>query len=137
MTADVFGDAPELAEGQIDPLSPEHVVNLVRFLSSPAAEGVNGQLFIVYGPTVTLVAAPTAEKHFTADSDAWDPPELSETLQKYFADRDPELEFLGDRADGSSETDGLRCQSPVRTRTRYRMTCVTLSLTCVNSYSFE
>ena len=36
MTADVFGEAPELAEGQIDPLSPEHVVNLVRFLASPA-----------------------------------------------------------------------------------------------------
>ena len=27
MTADVFGDAPELADGQIDPLSPDHVVN--------------------------------------------------------------------------------------------------------------
>ena len=26
MTADVFGDAPELADGQIDELSPEHVV---------------------------------------------------------------------------------------------------------------
>ena len=58
MTANVFGESPELAEGQIDPLSPEHVVNLVRFLASPASQGVNGQLFIVYGPTVTLVAAP-------------------------------------------------------------------------------
>ena len=37
MTADVFGDAPELADGQIDPLSPDHVVNLVRFLASPAS----------------------------------------------------------------------------------------------------
>ena len=66
MTADVFGDAPELAEGQIDALSPEHVVTLVRFLCSPAAEGVNGQLFIVYGPTVTLVAAPTVESSSSA-----------------------------------------------------------------------
>jgi 3-oxoacyl-[acyl-carrier protein] reductase len=88
MTADVFGAAPELAEGQIDPLSPEHVVNLVRFLASPAAEGVNGQLFIVYGPTVTLVAAPTAEAQFSAESDAWDPADLSKTLQDYFAGRD-------------------------------------------------
>ena len=73
MTAGVFGDAPELPEGAVDPLSPEHVVNLVRFLASPAAEGVNGQLFIVYGPTVTLVAAPTAEKQFSAQGDEWDP----------------------------------------------------------------
>ena len=50
MTADVFGDAPEAADGEIDPLSPEHVVTLVRFLASPAAKDVNGQLFIVYGP---------------------------------------------------------------------------------------
>ncbi|AGB25913.1 dehydrogenase of unknown specificity, short-chain alcohol dehydrogenase like protein [Mycobacterium sp. JS623] len=93
MTADVFGDSPELADGQIDPLSPEHVVNLVRFLASPASRDVNGQLFIVYGPTVTLVAAPTAEHRFSADSEAWDPSELSETLRKYFADRDPERNF--------------------------------------------
>ncbi|MGV0716316.1 3-oxoacyl-ACP reductase [Mycolicibacterium sp. XJ662] len=89
MTADVFGEAPELAEDQVDPLSPEHVVKLVRFLASPASERVNGQLFIVYGPTVTLVAAPTVEARFNAESDAWEATELSSVLQNYFADRDP------------------------------------------------
>ncbi|KWX67256.1 3-ketoacyl-ACP reductase [Mycobacterium sp. NAZ190054] len=103
MTAGVFGDAPELPAGAVDPLSPDHVVNLVRFLASPAAEGVNGQLFIVYGPTVTLIAAPTAERQFSADGDAWEPAALSDTLQNYFADRDPERSFsaamgLGDPA---------------------------------------
>ncbi|MCV7171889.1 3-oxoacyl-ACP reductase [Mycobacterium manitobense] len=93
MTAGVFGDAPELPTGQVDPLSTDHVVNLVRFLASPASGGVNGQLFIVYGPTVTLVAAPVAEHQFTADADAWDPVELSSTLREYFADRDPERGF--------------------------------------------
>lgn len=93
MTAGVFGDAPELPTGQVDPLSTDHVVNLVRFLASPASGGVNGQLFIVYGPTVTLVAAPVAEHQFTADADAWDPTELSSTLREYFADRDPERGF--------------------------------------------
>ena len=89
MTADVFGEAPELAEGRTDSLSPEHVVSLVRFLASPASDAVNGQVFIVYGPTVTLLAAPTAERQFTADADAWAPAELSATLSKYFAGRDP------------------------------------------------
>lgn len=93
MTADVFGDAPDLAEGQVDALSPKHVVNLVRFLSSPASDGVNGQLFIVYGPTVTLVAAPTAEKRFTAATDAWSAADLDATMSEYFAGRDPELGF--------------------------------------------
>jgi NAD(P)-dependent dehydrogenase (short-subunit alcohol dehydrogenase family) len=93
MTADVFGEAPDVGDGQVDGLSPEHVVTLVRFLSSPASEGINGQLFIVYGPTVTLVAAPVAERHFTAESDAWTAAALDQTLSEYFAGRDPELGF--------------------------------------------
>ncbi|HEV7850642.1 MAG TPA: 3-oxoacyl-ACP reductase, partial [Mycobacterium sp.] len=93
MTADVFGDAPELAEGQTDSLSPDHVVSLVRFLASPASDRVSGQVFIVYGPTVTLLAAPTAERQFTADGDAWVPVELSATLRDYFADRELEHGF--------------------------------------------
>jgi 3-oxoacyl-[acyl-carrier protein] reductase len=93
MTAEVFGEAPDLGAGQVDPLAPEHVVNLVRFLASPAAEAVNGQLFIVYGPTVTLVAAPTAEHRFHAEGQVWDPADLSASMQAYFADRDPERNF--------------------------------------------
>lgn len=93
MTADVFGDAPEVQEGQVDPLSPDHVVTLVQFLASPAAAEVNGQVFIVYGPQVTLVAAPTVEQQFRADGEAWDPGQLSATLQDYFAGRDPNKNF--------------------------------------------
>jgi NAD(P)-dependent dehydrogenase (short-subunit alcohol dehydrogenase family) len=93
MTADVFGEAPEVGDGQIDPLSPEHVVTLVRFLASPAAEAVNGQVFIVYGPRVTLVSAPTVERRFVSDAQAWDAQELSTTLHDYFAGRDPERNF--------------------------------------------
>ncbi|BBZ50817.1 3-oxoacyl-ACP reductase [Mycobacterium heidelbergense] len=92
MTADVFGAAPD-TEGDVDPLSPEHVVSLVKFLSSPAAAEVNGQVFIVYGPQVTLVSAPTAEHKFTADGPAWEPGRLSDTLYEYFAGRDPERGF--------------------------------------------
>ncbi len=95
MTADVFGEAPEVGpdNGQIDPLSPEHVVSLVRFLVSPAAEAVNGQVFIVYGPQVTLLSAPSVEHQFSADGPEWDPAELSATLHGYFAERDPERSF--------------------------------------------
>jgi hypothetical protein len=96
MTADVFGSAPDasdIAGGGIDPLSPEHVVSLVKFLSSPAAAEVNGQVFIVYGPQVTLVAAPTVEHKFSADGSAWEPAQLGNTLRDYFAGRDPERNF--------------------------------------------
>jgi NAD(P)-dependent dehydrogenase (short-subunit alcohol dehydrogenase family) len=93
MTADVFGSAPEVDEGGVDPLAPEHVVTLVGFLASPAAEAVNGQVFIVYGPKVTLVAAPTAEHRFAADGAAWDAQKLGAALHDYFAGRDPDRNF--------------------------------------------
>jgi 3-oxoacyl-[acyl-carrier protein] reductase len=91
MTADVFGAEPQA--GEIDPLSPEHVVSLVTFLSSAGAAEVNGQVFIVYGPRVTLVSAPTAEHEFSAEGPAWEPAQLGNALQEYFAGRDPERNF--------------------------------------------
>jgi NAD(P)-dependent dehydrogenase (short-subunit alcohol dehydrogenase family) len=93
MTAGAFGAAPDLADGEVDGLSPEHVVTLVRFLASPAAAAVNGQVFVVYGPSVALLAAPKVEAKFTAEGEAWNPHDLGATLAKYFADRDPESMF--------------------------------------------
>jgi hypothetical protein len=52
---------------------------------------------------VTLVAAPTAEQRFSAESDAWNPSELSKTLQNYFADRDPERNFSATGLMGEGE----------------------------------
>ena len=50
-------------------------------------------MFIVYGPRVTLVAAPTVEQQFDAGAAAWDPAQLSSTMQGYFAGRDPDRNF--------------------------------------------
>lgn len=93
MTADVFGAAPDADTGGVDPLSPEHVVSLVRFLAAPASDGVNGQVFVVYGPTVTLLAAPVVEHRFHADGAMWDPAALGASMAGYFAGRDPERNF--------------------------------------------
>lgn len=82
MTADVFGDAPE---GAVDPLSPEHVVTLVRYLASPAAQDVTGQIFVVYGPKVSLMAAPKVQEVFAADGDQWSPEALGSAVSGYFA----------------------------------------------------
>jgi 3-oxoacyl-[acyl-carrier protein] reductase len=69
------------------------VVTLVRFLAAPASQDVNGQVFVVYGPTVTLVAAPTAEHRFHAEGSTWDPDALSGSMRAYFDGRDPERMF--------------------------------------------
>lgn len=82
MTAGVFGEAPD--DG-VDPLSPDHVVSLVRYLASPNAANVTGQVFVVYGPKVTLMAAPTVREVFEADGDEWAADELGGSLSSYFA----------------------------------------------------
>ncbi|PTR28936.1 3-oxoacyl-[acyl-carrier protein] reductase [Rhodococcus sp. OK519] len=94
MTESVFGDAPE---GQIDPLSPEHVAALVSYLASPAADKVNGQVFVVYGPMVALMAAPVVEQRFDADAQ-WTPAGLADEMGGYFENRDPERMFSASEA---------------------------------------
>lgn len=94
MTEAVFGDAPD---GEIDPLSPDHVASLVSYLASPAAENVNGQVFIVYGPMVALMAAPTVEQRFDAVG-RWTPAALASELGGYFSDRDPGRTFSASAA---------------------------------------
>jgi len=90
MTENVFGDAP--TDG-IDPLSTDHVVTLVQYLASPESANVTGQVFVVYGPQVTLMAAPTVAQRFAADGDAWDREALSDALTSYFSERDLEEGF--------------------------------------------
>ncbi|MBR7194042.1 3-oxoacyl-ACP reductase [Gordonia sp. JH63] len=90
MTAAVFGDAP--TDG-VDPLDPEHVVRLVTYLAGPDSDAVTGQVFVVYGPKVTLMAAPTVDEVFVAEGDAWSAEDLAKTLTGHFADRDPGRTF--------------------------------------------
>ncbi|WP_194833857.1 3-oxoacyl-ACP reductase [Nocardia sp. XZ_19_369] len=84
MTEAVFSAAPE---GEVDPLSPDHVARLVAYLASPAADPVNGQLFVVYGAMVALMAAPVVEQRFDAAGDAWSVGDLAGALGGYFAER--------------------------------------------------
>ncbi|HEU5476085.1 MAG TPA: SDR family NAD(P)-dependent oxidoreductase [Actinophytocola sp.] len=60
MTATTFGEAP----AGPDPLSPGHVAPLVVHLASPAADAVNGRVFVVYGGMLALLSAPAVEREF-------------------------------------------------------------------------
>jgi NAD(P)-dependent dehydrogenase (short-subunit alcohol dehydrogenase family) len=94
MTENVFGAD---ASGQgVDPLSPEHVAPLVAYLASPAADQITGQVFVVYGGMVALLAAPVVEQRFDAQSDTWDLTDLDKQIGTFFADRDPNLGFAAD-----------------------------------------
>jgi NAD(P)-dependent dehydrogenase (short-subunit alcohol dehydrogenase family) len=84
MTADVFGEAP----AGPDPLSPEHVTPLVTYLAAPAAAGVNGQVFVVHGGMVALLAPPTVERRF--DRPSWTLQELDDVVGGYVKSRKEE-----------------------------------------------
>ena len=94
MTAQVFGE--DQSGEAVDPYSPEHVAPVVAYLASPAAAKISGQVFIVYGGMVALMAAPVVEKRFDASGDTWSLADLDQNLGGYFADRDPSLSFAAD-----------------------------------------
>ena len=56
MTADLMGGAPGAGP---DPLAPEHVAPLVTYLAGPAAEKVNGEVFVVHGGVAAVMAPPS------------------------------------------------------------------------------
>jgi 3-oxoacyl-[acyl-carrier protein] reductase len=90
MTREVFGAAPD--DG-VDPLSPAHVAPFTAYLASPAADAINGQVFVVYGGMVALMSAPVVEKRFDTAGDTWTMVELADQVGGYFADRDPKRTF--------------------------------------------
>lgn len=94
MTADVFG--PDQSGDAIDPYSAEHVAPLVAYLASPAAERISGQVFVVYGGMVALLAAPVVEQRFDTAGDIWSVEELDKTVGDFFAERDPAVSFAAD-----------------------------------------
>ncbi len=85
MTAHVF--AQDEGGDQLDILAPERVATFVSYLASPAAAEVNGQVFVVYGDFVALMAPPTVENTFTAAKGTFSVDEIDAVLTPYFSGR--------------------------------------------------
>jgi NAD(P)-dependent dehydrogenase (short-subunit alcohol dehydrogenase family) len=95
MTADLMGAPPEAA---VDPLAPEHVAPLVVHLASPAAAGINGEVFVVHGGVAAVLEPPriravfTAADHGSADG-MWTLESVQRALGPAFAGAPPSAGF--------------------------------------------
>jgi 3-oxoacyl-[acyl-carrier protein] reductase len=107
MTEAVFTDA---TGSGLDPLSPERVATFVSYLASPAAEAISGQVFVVYGDMVALLAAPTVEQKFTAGDDVFTVAELAEKVGGHFVGRDPHRSYAA-YAVAALDTTGISTRS--------------------------
>ena len=62
MTAELMGPPPS----GLDPLDPRHVAPLVVYLASPAAAGINGEVFVVHGGVAAVMGRPAVREVFLA-----------------------------------------------------------------------
>jgi NAD(P)-dependent dehydrogenase (short-subunit alcohol dehydrogenase family) len=79
-------------EGGPDPLAPEHVTPLVTYLASPAADRINGEVFVVHGGVAAVLNPPSLRTVFHADTPdgMWTLPSVHQALAAEFADSSPD-----------------------------------------------
>lgn len=83
--------SPPPADGP-DPLAPEHVTPLVTYLASPAAEAINGEVFVVHGGVAAVLNPPSIRAVFRAGTPdgMWTLASVHEALGPEFAGHSPD-----------------------------------------------
>ncbi len=66
------GVAPISGEDTLTEMDPAHIAPFVCYLASDYAANVNGQTFLVYGDTVSLMSQPRPERSIYESSGHWD-----------------------------------------------------------------
>ncbi|MGH9033904.1 MAG: SDR family NAD(P)-dependent oxidoreductase [Acidimicrobiia bacterium] len=78
----------DATEGDLDVFAPENVSPLVAYLASPAAAKVSGQVFVVWGRKIDVLAGPGVDRRFETD-DRWTPAGVDDALTSFYEVRTP------------------------------------------------
>jgi len=74
-----------------DTFAPENVSPLVGYLASPQAERISGQVFVIWGKSVTVVGRPSTDTNFESD-EAWSVENLHEQLGPHYEKLEPVID---------------------------------------------
>lgn len=75
------GDGTEA--GNIRDLDPDGIAPFVCYLASDYGANINGQTFLVYGDTISLVSQPRPERAIWTETGHWEMDEISERARNY------------------------------------------------------
>jgi NAD(P)-dependent dehydrogenase (short-subunit alcohol dehydrogenase family) len=116
MTEGLMGGPPA---GAVDPLAPRHVAPLVVYLASPAAAGINGEVFVVHGGVAAVMAPPSvraavhAAAHGSPDG-MWTLESVARALGPLFGPEPPAVGFAcEDTLALAAETIGFPAGEPL------------------------